>query len=45
MVAIVREVLESIPSTVIHDMEDLIQADEEARAMTKQIVTSYKVNT
>jgi len=45
MVAIVREVLESIPSTVIHDMEDLIQADEEARAMTKQIVSSYKVNT
>ena len=45
MVAIVREVLESIPSTAIHDMEDLIHADEGARAMTKQIVTSYKVNT
>ncbi|MBC8201693.1 MAG: 1-deoxy-D-xylulose-5-phosphate reductoisomerase [Planctomycetes bacterium] len=45
MVAIVTEVLDRMPINSMQDLNAIIAADEEARVVTKQIVSSYKVNT
>jgi 1-deoxy-D-xylulose-5-phosphate reductoisomerase len=44
MVAIVTEVLENMNSNGHVDMKSVVAADEEARAIARQIIASYKVN-
>jgi 1-deoxy-D-xylulose-5-phosphate reductoisomerase len=44
MVGIVKEVLGNLVITDCDDMDTLVAADEESRAMARKIIASYKVN-